>query len=76
MYDFVSDSNMGENAVTATFNNAGLLEKTAGTGTSGTLEFLTGDLVNSGTIKGVKTTDSSGDIFISGPAPSPNRAMA
>jgi hypothetical protein len=63
------------------FNNTGLFEKSAGTGTtvvgvdfnntgtitvsSGTVEFLVGTLNNTGTINGVVTTDNNGDIFIS-----------
>ncbi len=70
----------GASAASKMINN-GLFEKTAGTGTSvvsvdfvnngtitvtsGTIEFLVGDLTGSGTINGVITHNSSGDTFVS-----------
>jgi hypothetical protein len=67
------------------FTNHGTFEKTGGGGTSvvsvdfvnngtitvtsGTLEFLAGTLINSGTINGTKTVDSNGNIFITAAAP-------
>ncbi len=71
--------NLGASMASA-FTNNGLFEKTAGTGTnvvsgnfvndgtitvtSGTIEFTAGTLINNGTINGVVTTDSSGNVFI------------
>ncbi len=86
-YDLIADAGVGVGASAAsTLTNAGLFEKTAGSGvsvvsvdfvnngtitvTSGTLEFLKGTLSGSGTINGVKTTDSNGDTLITAAAPS------
>jgi hypothetical protein len=76
----------GASAASQLINN-GLFEKTAGTGTSivsadfvnngtitvtsGTIEFLVGDLTGSGTINGVITHDSSGDTFVSASGATP-----
>jgi hypothetical protein len=82
IYDIVAD-NAGIShgaSVMSDFLNAGLFEKTAGTGTtvissaftnngtitvtSGIIEFTAGSLVNNGTINGVISTDQNGNIFI------------
>jgi hypothetical protein len=67
-------------SMASAFTNNGLFEKTFGTGTSvvsdsfinngtitvtsGTIEFTAGTLINNGTINGVVTTDTNGNVFI------------
>jgi hypothetical protein len=81
VYDLTADVGIvrGSSAASGVIND-GLLEKTAGTGTSvisaklindgtitvtsGTLEIVAGDFFNNGTIDGTVTKDSSGDTFI------------
>jgi hypothetical protein len=81
VYDLVNDSGIGiGSSMASSFVNAGLFEKTAGTGisvvgsdfvnngtitvSSGTVEFLAGTLINNGTINGIVSTDQSGNIFV------------
>jgi fibronectin-binding autotransporter adhesin len=85
-YDLVADNidvTRGASAA-STLVNAGLFEKTAGTGTSdvsvdfvnngtitvtsGTLEFVKGTLTNNGTINGTVSFDSNGDELITAKA--------
>jgi hypothetical protein len=89
--DAGADISRGTSSASVLTNN-GTFEKTAGTGTtvvsvdfvnngtinvtSGTIEFLAGTLTNNGTIDGTITTDSSGDIFVSAPAPGDARPAA
>jgi uncharacterized lipoprotein NlpE involved in copper resistance len=94
VYHITADAsaNIGRGSSAAsTLTNAGLFEKTAGTGTtivsvdfvnngtitvtSGTLEFLKGTLTNNGTINGTVTFDTSGDELITAKTPAVKTAV-